>query len=330
MKKLPKEAFIQDQRLIQRTKSFFMERLNQELSLLEVQAPILTYQGDGIQDDLNGVEKPVSVQSQTLSRPVEIVQSLAKWKRQLLARSDFDVESGIVTQMRAVRPDEEFLSERHSLYVDQWDWEKVISEDDRTLGYLKETVEKIYKALLETDHIVGHATLREALLPPEITFIHTEELLKQYPGLTSSQREHEACKKHGAIFLIGIGGELSDGSIHDGRAPDYDDWSTPTVDNYYGLNGDILVWNPVLEDSFELSSMGIRVSPQVMQQQLQIRGCEHRLNYLWHQQLMAGHLPQTIGGGIGQSRLIMFLLQKEHIGQVQFSVWPEELEISVL
>lgn len=330
MKKLPKEAFIQDQRLIQRTKSFFMDRLSQELSLLEVQAPILTYQGDGIQDDLNGVEKPVSVQSQTLDRSLEIVQSLAKWKRQLLARSDFDIDSGIVTQMRAVRPDEEYLSERHSLYVDQWDWEKVISTDDRHLDYLKETVEKIYKALLETDHIVAHATLRDSLLPPEITFIHTEELLKRYPGLTPKQREHEACKEYGAIFLMGIGGELSDGSIHDGRAPDYDDWSTPTESGCYGLNGDILLWNPVLEDAFEISSMGIRVSPEVMQQQLQIRSCEHRLNYLWHQQLMAGHLPQTIGGGIGQSRLVMFMLQKEHIGQVQFSVWPEELEIEVL
>ncbi|AKE52763.1 aspartate--ammonia ligase [Kangiella geojedonensis] len=330
MKKLPKEAFIQDQRLIQRTKSFFMERLSQELSLLEVQAPILTYQGDGIQDDLNGVEKPVSVQSQTLDKPLEIVQSLAKWKRQLLARSDFDIESGIVTQMRAIRPDEERLSERHSLYVDQWDWEKVICDSSRSLDYLQETVQRIYKTMQETDHVVANATLREPLLPQEITFIQTEDLLKQYPDLNPSQREYEACKKHGVIFLIGIGGELSDGSIHDGRAPDYDDWSTPTDDGYYGLNGDILVWNPVLEDAFELSSMGIRVSPQVMQQQLQIRGCEHRLNYLWHQQLMAGHLPQTIGGGIGQSRLIMFLLQKEHIGQVQFSVWPDELEITVL
>lgn len=330
MKKLPKEAFIQDQRLIQRTKSFFIERLSQELSLLEVQAPILTYQGDGIQDDLNGVERPVAVQSQTLSKPLEIVQSLAKWKRQLLARSDFDVESGIVTQMRAVRPDEECLSERHSLYVDQWDWEKVIADSDRHLGYLKETVQKIYKTMQETDQVVAKAMQREALLPRDITFIQTEALRKQYPDLSPSQREHEACKQHGAIFLIGIGGELSDGSIHDGRAPDYDDWSTPTDDGHYGLNGDILVWNPILKDAFELSSMGIRVSPQVMHQQLQIRGCEHRLNYLWHQQLMAGHLPQTIGGGIGQSRLFMFLLQKEHIGQVQFSVWPEELEIPVL
>lgn len=330
MKKLPKAAFIHDQRLIQRTKSFFLERLCQELSLLEVQAPILTIQGDGVQDDLNGVEKPVAVQSQIFGKPLEIVQSLAKWKRQLLARSEFDVDSGIVTQMRAIRPDEEFLSERHSLYVDQWDWEKVIGEQARTLDSLKETVEKIYKTMLETDHIVAKATLREPLLPQEITFIQTENLMKQYPELTPKQREHEACKQHGAVFLIGIGGELSDGSTHDGRAPDYDDWSTPTDDGYYGLNGDILVWNPVLQDAFEISSMGIRVSPEVMQQQLQIRGCEHRLNYLWHEQLMAGHLPQTIGGGIGQSRLVMFLLQKEHIGQVQFSVWPEELEIAVL
>lgn len=330
MKKLPKEAFIQDQRLIQRTKSFFLERLCQELSLLEVQAPILTIQGDGVQDDLNGIERPVSVHSKTVSKPLEIVQSLAKWKRQLLARSEFDAESGIVTQMRAIRPDEEFLSERHSLYVDQWDWEKVISEDSRTLDYLKETVRHIYKTMQETDQVVANATLREALLPKEITFIQTEDLMKQYPSLPPKQREHEACKEHGAIFLIGIGGELTDNSIHDGRAPDYDDWSSPTEQDYKGLNGDILVWNPILEDAFELSSMGIRVSPDVMQKQLETRGCEHRLEYLWHQQLMEGKLPQTIGGGIGQSRLVMFLLQKPHIGQVQFSVWPEELEIPVL
>lgn len=330
MKKLAKEAFIQDQRLIQQAKSFFLEKLSKELSLLEVQAPILTFQGDGIQDDLNGVEKPVAVQSQTLSRPLEIVQSLAKWKRQLLARSDFDIGTGIVTQMRAIRPDEEALTERHSLYVDQWDWEKVMSADETSLNYLKETVETLYKAMQATDQLVASSMQREPLLPAEITFIQSENLMKQYPDLSPSQREYRVCKEYGAVFIIGIGGELSDGSIHDGRAPDYDDWSSPTDDGYYGLNGDILVWNPVLEDAFELSSMGIRVSPDVMLQQLQIRNCEHRLNYLWHQQLMAGHLPQTIGGGIGQSRLMMFLLQKAHIGQVQFSVWPEELEIPVL
>lgn len=330
MKKLPKEAFIQDQRLIQSTKSFFLESLCKELSLLEVQAPILTYQGDGIQDDLNGVEKPVAVQSQTLARPLEIVQSLAKWKRQLLGRSDFDIGTGIVTQMRAIRPDEEALTERHSLYVDQWDWEKVISDDCKTLGYLKEAVETLYNAMQATDQLVASCMQREPLLPVDITFIQSEELMKQYPDLSPKQREYRACKEHGAVFVIGIGGKLSDGTIHDGRAPDYDDWSSPTEDGYHGLNGDILVWNPVLEDAFELSSMGIRVSPEVMLQQLRIRDCEHRLNYQWHQQLMAGHLPQTLGGGIGQSRLMMFLLQKAHIGQVQFSVWPEELEIPVL
>ncbi len=330
MKKLAHTSFIEDQKLIQALKTDFLSELSQKLDLVEVQAPILTLQDDGTQDDLNGTEKAVSVSSKALSKSVEVVHSLAKWKRQLLARTDFQAGKGIVAQMRALRPDEEVLSERHSICVDQWDWEKVIEVKDRGLDYLKDTVKQIYSALKSIDQQLAIQLDREQLLSETIHFIHTEELLQQYPTLSPKEREYQACKKYGSVFLIGIGGELIDGTIHDGRAPDYDDWSSETEAGYAGLNGDILVWSPVLEDAFELSSMGIRVSPEVMKKQLQIRDCEHRLDYKWHQQLMAGKLPQTIGGGIGQSRLAMFFLQKSHIGQVQFSIWPETVEVDLL
>ncbi|WP_251358117.1 aspartate--ammonia ligase [Kangiella sp. TOML190] len=330
MKKLSHIPFIEDQKLIQMIKSDFLTELSQQLDLLEVQAPILTRQGDGIQDDLNGIEQPVSVSSKAMPQTMQVVHSLAKWKRQLLARADFAAGSGIVTQMRALRPDEELLSERHSICVDQWDWEKVITDQERSLDYLKSTVERIYSAMRAIDKKLAKQLAQGELLPETIHFVHSEELLQQYPRLTPKEREYQICKQYGAVFLIGIGGQLSDGSIHDGRAPDYDDWSSETELGCRGLNGDILVWSPVLEDAFELSSMGIRVSPEVMQQQLTIRGCEQRLDFEWHQQLMAGKLPQTIGGGIGQSRLAMFFLQKPHIGQVQFSIWPETIAIDLL
>lgn len=330
MKKLKHTLFVQDQQLIQQVKSDFLSSLSENMGLIEVQAPTLAVRGDGIQDDLNGVEQPVKVTSKALGKSMEVVHSLAKWKRQLLARADFQVGQGVVTQMRALRPSEEELSERHSICVDQWDWEKVMADSDRSLDYLKDSVEHIYGALKSVDKKLSSELERSELLPEKIHFMHSEELLKRYPDMTSKEREYEACKEFGAVFLIGIGGELSDGSMHDGRAPDYDDWSSKTECGYSGLNGDILVWNPVLEDAFELSSMGIRVSPEVMQQQLKIRDCEHRLDYEWHQQLMSGQLPQTIGGGIGQSRLAMFFLQKPHIGQVQFSVWPESAAVELL
>ncbi len=330
MKKLSQTAFIKDQQYIQIIKSDFLSALSEQLNLTEVQAPILTIQGDGTQDDLNGTEQAVSVISKTLTKTMEVVHSLAKWKRQLLARADFEAGKGIVTQMRALRPDEDFLSERHSICVDQWDWEKVIHEEDRNLKSLKSTVTTIYSALKKVDKKLSSDLAREELLPTEITFIHTEELLQKFPSLSPKQREYEICKEYKAVFLIGIGGVLSDGTAHDGRAPDYDDWSSKNEDDFFGLNGDILVWNPALQDAFELSSMGIRVSPEIMEKQLTMRSLSHRLEYQWHQQLMSGQLPQTIGGGIGQSRLAMFFLQKKHIGQVQFSIWPEDIEVEVL
>lgn len=330
MQLLPHQAFVQDQKLIQEIKSRFTQALCDALSLIEVQAPILTVKGDGTQDDLNGIEKPVSVFSRTVNKELEVVQSLAKWKRLLLARGGFQPGQGIVAQMRALRPDEEQLSERHSLYVDQWDWEKVISPAERTVDYLKRSVEQIYAAMRSVDDAISQQMGREPLLPEQITFIHSEDLRQQYPKLSAKQREHEICKQYGAVFLMGIGGQLGDGSIHDGRAPDYDDWSSPSSDGYHGLNGDILVWNPILQDAFELSSMGIRVCKDTLQRQLKLRQCEDRLQMPWHQHLLQDRLPLTIGGGIGQSRLAMLLLLKEHIGQVQFSVWPDEVAVGLL
>ncbi|ACV25984.1 aspartate--ammonia ligase [Kangiella koreensis] len=330
MQQLPHKAFVQDQKLIQAIKSRFTETLCDALSLIEVQAPILTIKGDGVQDDLNGIERPVSVSSKTLNKQLEVVQSLAKWKRLLLARGGFQPGHGIVAQMRALRPDEESLSERHSLYVDQWDWEKVVSAEQRNIDFLKQTVEQIYGAMRSVDLFIAQQMGREPILPEQITFIHSETLRQRYPELTAKQREHEICKEYGSVFLMGIGGQLADGTIHDGRAPDYDDWSTPTSEGLHGLNGDILVWNPILQDAFELSSMGIRVCKDALLRQLTLRQCEYRLHMPWHQKLVKDQLPLTIGGGIGQSRLIMLLLMKAHIGQVQFSVWPDEVAVGLL
>ncbi|WP_018625232.1 aspartate--ammonia ligase [Kangiella aquimarina] len=330
MQQLPHQAFVQDQKLIQAIKCQFTDALCQALSLIEVQAPILTIKGDGVQDDLNGIERPVSVSSKTLNKQLEIVQSLAKWKRLILARGGFLPGHGIVAQMRALRPDEEALSERHSLYVDQWDWEKVITASDRTTDYLQQTVKQIYVAMRSIDLTIAQQMGREPILPEDITFIHSETLRQRYPELTAKQREHEICKEYGAVFLMGIGGQLADGSIHDGRAPDYDDWSTPTSEGLQGLNGDILVWNPILKDAFEVSSMGIRVCKNALIRQLELRQCQYRLHMPWHQKLVQDQLPLTIGGGIGQSRLIMLLLMKAHIGQVQFSVWPDEVAVGLL
>ena len=236
-----------------------------------------------------------------------------------------EIGEGLITDMKALRPDEEF-SDVHSIYVDQWDWEKVISEENRTINYLKKIVKDIYKSILETEKYISvlHPSI-EKYLPNEITFIHTEELKELYPSLTSKERENKICKTHGAVFLIGIGGLLDDGKKHDGRAPDYDDWSTETSDGKKGLNGDILIWNKVLGRALEISSMGIRVSPQSLKVQLYQTGEEDRLELDWHKKLINGELPFTIGGGIGQSRLAMLLLQKKHIGEVQSSIWPLEI-----
>lgn len=306
-------------------KSNFQKRLAEGLCLRRVTAPLFVLSGTGLNDDLNGVERAVSFPVKALGdRKAEVVHSLAKWKRAKLGAYGIDPGYGLYTDMNAIRADEE-LDNLHSLYVDQWDWEKTINEEDRNLGYLKETVREIYQAIRETEKIVydtfPHITPR---LPKEITFIHSEDLLREYPDLSPAERETEATKKYGAIFLIGIGANLSDGKPHDGRAPDYDDWISENGEGYQGLNGDILVWDSVLERSFELSSMGIRVSPESLSRQLEERGCTERSTLNFHKRLLNNELPYSIGGGIGQSRLCMFLLQKAHIGEVQASIWPEE------
>ena len=310
---------------IKKIKDMFQEKLAHNLNLRRVTAPLFVLTGTGINDDLNGVEHAVSFDITCMgNRRAEVVHSLAKWKRMKLGAYDIPAGYGLYTDMNAIRTSED-LDNIHSLYVDQWDWERSIKEENRTLEYLKETVKSIYKALRETEYFIyqefPHITPR---LPKEITFLHAQELLDMYPNLSSKEREAEATKKYGAIFLIGIGAPLSNGEPHDGRAPDYDDWITPNSDGYQGLNGDILLWDDILEIPFEISSMGIRVSPQSLMQQLESRNCTERKELSFHKALLNGELPLSIGGGIGQSRLCMFLLQKAHIGEVQASIWPEE------
>ena len=310
---------------IQHIKDSFQRHLSKALCLRRVTAPLFVLSGTGINDDLNGVEHPVSFPIEALDgRRAEVVHSLAKWKRMKLGAYDIAPGYGLYTDMNAIRTFED-LDNLHSLYVDQWDWEKTIREEDRTLDYLKDTVRKIYSALKAVEADIyerfPHIT---PWLPEEVTFIHSQQLLDLYPDLTSKERENEAAKRYGAVFIIGIGAPLSDGEPHDGRAPDYDDWITPNSDGYQGLNGDLILWNPVLESGFELSSMGIRVSPESLRRQLRERGCEERMAYDFHKSLLEGRLPCSIGGGIGQSRLCMYLLQKAHIGEVQASIWPEE------
>lgn len=310
---------------IKMIKQNFQKKIADALGLRRVTAPLFVLSGTGLNDDLNGVERPVTFPVKALGdKKAEVVHSLAKWKRAKLGAYGIAPGYGLYTDMNAIRADEE-LDNLHSLYVDQWDWEKTIEEKDRNLDYLKKTVRQIYEAIKETEKKVferfPHITPR---LPEEITFIHSEDLLREYPDLSPLERESKAAKKYGAIFLIGIGAPLSNGEPHDGRAPDYDDWISENQDGYNGLNGDILVWDSVLGRSFELSSMGIRVSPESLKRQLEERGCPERSELSFHKRLLNNELPYSIGGGIGQSRLCMFLLQKAHIGEVQASIWPEE------
>lgn len=309
---------------IKMVKDAFQKRLSESLNLRRVTAPLFVLKGTGLNDDLNGIERPVSFKIKDLNdKTAEVVHSLAKWKRMKLGAYDIAPGYGLYTDMNAIRSDEE-LDNLHSLYVDQWDWEKTIRKEERTLDYLKETVRKIYKAIRQTEHDVyedfPHITPR---LPEDIKFMHTQELLDMYPDLSPKERELAALKKYGAIFLIGIGADLSNGEPHDGRAPDYDDWISENSDGYKGLNGDILVYDSVLDTAFELSSMGIRVSPESLEKQLKLKGEEGRKNLDFHKALLEEKLPYSIGGGIGQSRLCMYLLQKAHIGEVQASIWPE-------
>lgn len=310
---------------IKMIKQTFQAELSAALNLRRVTAPLFVLSGTGLNDDLNGVERAVAFPVKALGdRRAEVVHSLAKWKRVKLGAYDIAPGFGLYTDMNAIRADEE-LDNLHSLYVDQWDWEQTIRPADRTLGYLKATVRKIYDAIRRTERVVfaqfPHITPR---LPEDITFIQSTDLQSEFPGLTPEEREAEAARRHGAIFIIGIGAPLADGVPHGSRAPDYDDWSTPNSDGYAGLNGDLIVWDSVLDRPIEISSMGIRVDQEALRRQLELAGCPGRAELDFHRRLLAGELPPSIGGGIGQSRLCMFLLQKAHIGEVQASLWPEE------
>lgn len=307
-------------------KDFFQQNLSTELRLRRVTAPLFVMQGLGINDDLNGVERPVTFPIKDLGdKKAEVVHSLAKWKRLTLAEYGVEPGYGIYTDMNAIRADEE-LDNLHSLYVDQWDWEAVITPQQRTIAFLKNIVKRIYSAILRTEYLVCETYSQiKPFLPEQIHFVHSEELLAMYPDLTPKEREDAICKKYGAVFVIGIGGKLADGKKHDGRAPDYDDWSTIAENGKAGLNGDILIWYPVLGRSFELSSMGIRVDHDALLRQLELEGKQERVNLYFHQRLLNGELPLSIGGGIGQSRLCMVMLHKAHIGEIQASIWPEEM-----
>lgn len=311
---------------IKLVKDTFQTNLSAELKLRRVTAPLFVLKGTGINDDLNGTERKVTFPIKDMGdSEAEVVNSLAKWKRMALA--DYGIESGygLYTDMNAIRPDEE-MDNIHSLYVDQWDWERVLEAENRNVAFLKDVVKRIFEVLKRTEFVIfeNYPDIKP-ILPDEITFIHAEELLQMYPDLSPKERETEFVKKHGAVFVMGIGGALTNGEPHDGRAPDYDDWTTETEGGFKGLNGDILVWNPVLEMAFELSSMGIRVDKKALLKQLEIAGDVERKELLFHQRLLNDKLPLTIGGGIGQSRLCMFFLRKAHIGEVQSNIWPKEM-----
>ena len=316
------------EKAIKAVKDMFQDNLSAQLALLRVTAPMVVLSGTGLNDDLNGVESPVSfpVRDMDGSR-AEVVHSLAKWKRMKLSQMGVPQGRGIYTDMNALRPEEE-LDNIHSIYVDQWDWEKVISREDRTLAFLKKTVRRIYEAIKVTENkLYVEFPQIEPMLPEEIFFVHSEDLLKMYPDLSPKEREDAVVRENKAVFIIGIGGRLSDGRPHDGRSADYDDWSTVNEEGYEGLNGDLLFWNPVLQSAFEVSSMGIRVDQDALRRQLELRGETYKEDLLYHRMLLEGRLPLTIGGGIGQSRLCMFLLRKAHIGEIQSSLWPEDMRL---
>lgn len=307
-------------------KDFFQFNLSSELRLRRITAPLFVKKGSGINDDLNGIERPVTFPIKEMNDvEAEIVHSLAKWKRLALAELGIESGYGVYTDMNALRPDEIF-SNIHSIYVDQWDWERVVTKEERTIDFLKYIVTKLYSIFRRVEYVVYERYPQiKPVLPEDITFIHTQELAEQYPNLSPNKRETEAAKKYGAIFVIGIGAQLPEGKKHDGRAPDYDDWSTETENGQKGLNGDIVLWNPVLEKAFEISSMGIRVDKKALNKQLALEGAEDRKELMWHKMLLNDELPLSIGGGIGQSRLCMFFLKKAHIGEIQTSIWPEEM-----
>ncbi len=305
----------QTQVAIKKVKDFFERDLAIQLNLTRVSAPLFVEKKSGLNDTLNGTERPVGFDIKNICDDAEIVHSLAKWKRYALKKYGFRPGEGLYTDMNAIRRDED-VDNLHSVFVDQWDWEKIITKEERTIETLKLHVRRIYRSLLHTEiFLANEYPFFEKTLPEDIHFITSQELEDEYPSLTPKQREYEACKKYGAVFIMQIGGALRSGAIHDGRAPDYDDWS---------LNGDIIVYYPVLDIPFELSSMGIRVDEASLIKQLEIRGCPERASLPFQKALLNGELPYTIGGGIGQSRMCMFFLKKAHIGEVQSSIWDEE------
>ena len=306
------------QNAISLIKETFTRELCNGLDLSRVSAPLFVKHASGINDVLNGVERPVSFDILETGEIAEVVHSLAKWKRMALLKYGFPIHTGLYTDMNAIRRDE-VCDNIHSIYVDQWDWEKIITAEDRNVEYLKATVRNIYGAVRRTLAIVKEKyTVLTTELPMQIAFVTTQELEDKYPDKTPKEREHIVAKEYGAVFVMQIGNRLKSGEKHDGRAPDYDDWA---------LNGDIILYDALLDIPFEISSMGIRVNRESLISQLKAEGKEERLNYEFHKMLVSGALPLTIGGGIGQSRLCMFLLEKAHIGEVQVSIWPEK-EIS--
>lgn len=311
---------------IKQIKETFQLNLSSTLRLRRVTAPLFVLQGTGLNDDLNGYEHAVSFPIEDMNGAVaEVVHSLAKWKRVTLADYNIAEGYGIYTDMNAIRAHEE-LDNLHSLYVDQWDWERVITEKERSLQFLKEIVKDIYSAILHTEFTISeHYPQIKPSLPHEIKFIHSEELRRRYPNLTPKEREEEITREHRAVFIFGIGGILGDGKPHDNRAPDYDDYTTPNSDGFNGLNGDLFIWSDILGKAVELSSMGIRVDKQALLRQLQLSGKEERTKLFFHQRLLNDTLPLSIGGGIGQSRLCMLLLRKAHIGEIQASIWPDDM-----
>ena len=305
------------QEAISTIKTFFQQALSEQLTLLRVTAPLFVTPESGLNDNLNGIERPVDFDiKEQDGKTAEIVQSLAKWKRYALKKYGFHPGEGLYTDMNAIRRDE-VADNIHSIYVNQWDWEKIILKEQRNKETLKEVVRKVYKAIKKTEKYMSiRYDYIEEILPKDIFFITSEELAEMYPGYTSKEREDKIAKLKGAVFIMGIGHEMSNGERHDGRAPDYDDWN---------LNGDIIVWYPLLNRALELSSMGIRVDKEALENQLKISGCEDRAELPFQKAVINGQLPYTVGGGIGQSRLCMFYLRKAHIGEVQCSIWPEDM-----
>ena len=321
----PRLNLYDTQKAIGLLKRLFEDTLGGALNLRRVSAPLFVEASTGLNDDLNGVERPVTFDIPAAGRDAQVVHSLAKWKRQALHRYGFAQGEGLYTDMNAIRSDEE-LGNLHSLYVDQWDWERVMTAEERNVEFLKEIVNRIYAAMIRTEYMVYEMYPQiKPCLPQKLHFIHAEELRQLYPALEPKCREHAICQKYGAVFIIGIGCQLSDGKKHDGRAPDYDDYTTKGLNDLPGLNGDLLLWDNVLQRSIELSSMGIRVDKEALLRQVKEAKQEQRLELYFHKRLLNDTLPLSIGGGIGQSRLCMFYLRKAHIGEIQASIWPEDM-----